>query len=111
MKRMSQHAWQELRRRVYDRDNGHCVVCGQWLDPDYWECHHRRYRSRSGKNELANLIAVCLPCHTDRIHLQPRLSLQRGWSVSRFGVAPELIPVRYYDGTERTLHNTLESAA
>ena len=100
-----------IRAQVFIRDGGCCVPCGIPLDSESWECHHRRYRSRGGSDDLFNLIACCQPCHADRIHGSPELALQRGWAVSQFGPGPELIPVRYADGREVLLSNDAEVAA
>lgn len=112
MKRaISSREWAALRRQVFDRDNGSCVVCGKTLDPDWWECHHRRYRSRGGRNELCNLVAVCPnPCHLT-IHSRSYDALAVGWAVSRYGAGPELVPVLYADGCKRLLTNDIREAA
>lgn len=103
--------WSELRRLVWIRDGGRCVACGTYLE-EWWECHHRRYRSRRGHDELANLIALCPSCHKTRVHEDyTGLAEVSGWSVSAYGDGPELIPVRYFDGESRLLTNDSEMAA
>jgi hypothetical protein len=102
-----------LKRAVWNRDQGCCVVCGAALSEDFWEAHHRRFRSRGGRDELVNLIAVCInPCHRQRIHLDVTGAAEAaGWAVSQFGVGPESIPVRYHDGRSVLLTNDMEKAA
>ena len=43
---------------VLDRADGMCERCGCDLSRG-WECHHRRFRSQGGTNEVANLAALC----------------------------------------------------
>ncbi len=42
--------------------------------------HHRKLRSKGGKDELVNLIWVCR-AHHDAIHLSPALAYEKGWLV------------------------------
>lgn len=44
------------RRIVEERCGGLCEGCGE---KPATELHHRKYRSRSGGNEVENLIALC----------------------------------------------------
>jgi len=50
-----------LRRQVLARDAGRCgnPRCHHGAD----HCHHIVFRSRGGKTELANEVAVCATCH------------------------------------------------
>jgi hypothetical protein len=98
-----------IKRLVWVRDCGCCVVCGGALDPSWWECHHRRFRSRGGKDDLHNLIAVHPKCHLERIHGDITTAEANGWAVSRYGDGPESIPVLYADGSRVLL--TSERAA
>ena len=51
----------KLRRQVLARDGGRCgnPRCHHRAD----HCHHIVFRSRGGKTELANEVAVCTTCH------------------------------------------------
>jgi len=51
----------KLRRRVLAREAGRCgnPRCGHRAD----HCHHIVFRSRGGKTESANEVAVCTTCH------------------------------------------------
>lgn len=60
-----------LREAVYARAGGRCDCCGQALSPSRWECHHRLLRSRGGRDEAANLVALRPSCH-ERAHGKPR---------------------------------------
>ena len=46
----------KVRKIVSSRDGGACVRCGAI---GALELHHRRYRSRGGMHDAANLITVC----------------------------------------------------
>ena len=50
-----------LRRRVLAREAGRCgnPRCGHLAE----HCHHIVFRSRGGKTDLANEVAVCTTCH------------------------------------------------
>lgn len=90
--------WQKLRGQVFIRDWGRCVVCGVTLNPNAWECHHRQFKSRGGKDVPQNLIACCLMCHVPVIHEgDAALASAMGWAVSAYS-DPRTIPVRYPDG-------------
>lgn len=66
---------------VHDRAGGYCEKCGLPALPDM-ALHHRKLRSRGGKDTPANLILVHHGCHnlkTDSIHLNPAHAEQKGW--------------------------------
>ncbi len=93
-----------LRLAVYERDNGSCVICGRGVSFDWAEIHHRKYRSRGGRDELANLITLD-GCHKTAVHEDHTgLATANGWAVSRT-CEPADIPVRYADGSLRYLTN------
>ena len=49
-----------LQRQVLERDGWRCQICGSAQD---LQVHHLKFRSKSGNDELANLIALCARCH------------------------------------------------
>jgi 5-methylcytosine-specific restriction endonuclease McrA len=53
--------WWEIRKRVKQRDNGQCRVCGK---PGV-EVHHIEFRSRGGKDVMSNLVLLCKTHHDD----------------------------------------------
>lgn len=91
----TRRGWEDLRRAVYAREAGHCLLCAVRLAWDDWECHHRRLKSRQGRNELVNLVAVCHRCH-GRIHREPTWSTARGLMVPSWA-EPAIVPVYGYD--------------
>jgi len=67
---------------VLARAKGYCEACG--LPGDDFALHHRKLKSRGGKDEVANLIAVHHKCHnlgTFSIHLNPEKATMKGWMV------------------------------
>lgn len=73
-----------VRTAVLTRADGRCESCGNPLD-DFWECHHRRFKSQGGLNERQNLVALCQPCHI-------RAHGDRVWGESRGLVVPSWKP-------------------
>lgn len=57
--------WDELRHRVYRRDNYSCVNCGA-RDVEL-HAHHIVPLSRGGTNNVSNIITLCRDCH-QRLH-------------------------------------------
>lgn len=73
---------QELREAVFERDR-YCVKCGQGLREPV-AVHHRKLKSQGGRDELANLVALCSPCHNiapDSVHQNPAISMEKGYIV------------------------------
>lgn len=88
--------WTETRQLVWQRDAAHCVACGQRLDVDTWECHHRRLRAQGGGNALSNLLALCPGCHVEAHSRRLEWSEPRGY-VLRSGSDPWSTPVLRHD--------------
>jgi hypothetical protein len=83
-----------IRTAVFERACGRCEACGNPLD-DFWECHHRRFKSQGGLNERTNLVALCQMCHI-------RAHSDRSWGESRGLVVPSWkqwarVPVTLWD--------------
>jgi len=91
-----------LREAVYRRSGGYCERCGIPLNPDDWALHHRKLKSRGGKDEIVNLLALHHQCHnagTSSVHLKPLEATRRGLMVSSWS-NPADIPVTLEDGSE-----------
>ena len=72
----------KIAETVLNRAKGYCEACG--LPGDDFALHHRKLKSRGGKDEVVNLIAVHHKCHnlgTDSIHLNPETATVKGWMV------------------------------
>ena len=67
---------------VITRADGYCETCGSPGLPENMALHHRKLKSRGGKDTPANLILVHHGCHnlkTSSIHLNPAQAEQKGW--------------------------------
>ncbi len=52
--------YDELRRRVLERDGWRCQNCGSSIN---LQIHHMKARSKCGDDAVSNLIALCASCH------------------------------------------------
>ncbi|MCY4726731.1 HNH endonuclease signature motif containing protein [Nocardioides sp. STR2] len=93
LKRPSMDA--DLRTSIYCRAGGLCDRCGVGLDPDAWECHHRKLRSRGGPDTFGNLVALCSGCH-HWAHHNVALATDRGFIVPSW-MDPDEMPVWRHD--------------
>lgn len=96
---MANLAIDNLREIVYKRCKGYCEKCGLPLT-DSWALHHRKLKSRGGKDEVSNFLALHHKCHntgTDSVHLNPSIATQRGYMVSSWN-EPDESPVTLPDG-------------
>lgn len=56
--------WQELRIKIYKRDNWTCQICGIHCNKiNKIQCHHIIPYRISQDNSEGNLITLCLSCH------------------------------------------------
>ena len=62
LKRCNQLWWKELRKKVYERDNWLCQICGKHCHKDI-QCHHVFPERLGGQHTLDNLITLCRKCH------------------------------------------------
>jgi len=72
--------WARLRSLACQRAGGVCEHCARALPLNgYFELHHRWYPER---DTLANLMAVCRPCH-QAIHKGGRIKIKKGSLASK----------------------------
>jgi hypothetical protein len=93
-----------LRALVYTRARGYCEKCGSLLS-DNWALHHRKLRSRGGKDTPENLMALHHECHnlaTHSVHNNPALAKEQGFMVSSWD-DPSACPVTLANGDTVTL--------
>ena len=91
---------------VTERATFYCEVCGQ-VASESMALHHRKLKSRGGKDTPANLIRVHHECHnlgSDSIHANPAISEDRGHMVSSWK-KPEETPLLRPDGSWVLLDN------
>jgi hypothetical protein len=89
-----------LRALVYSRSVGYCEKCGGQLG-DNWALHHRKLKSRGGKDEVQNLIALHHGCHngdTDSVHFNPSHASDKGYMVGSWQ-DPSECPLTLPDGS------------
>lgn len=56
--------WDFVRYRLKSRDKNTCGVCGKHQsDGGVFQVHHIIFRSKSGTNNMKNLVALCFKCH------------------------------------------------
>lgn len=53
--------WEQIRRRIFSRDNFTCRYCG--VIGGILECDHVIPVSRGGNNDDSNLATACFPCN------------------------------------------------
>lgn len=96
--------WKYLRELVIARCQGYCEFCGLVLSEDF-ALHHRKFKSRGGRDEVDNLIALHHNCHnmgTFSVHLNIKKATESGHVVSRHA-EPSNIPLRLPNGSLVTL--------
>lgn len=106
-----------LRQVVYTRSKGYCEKCGKPLGSS-WALHHRKLRSRGGKDSPENLLALHHECHntgTNSVHLNPKMAQANGYMVSQWK-EPTECPVTLPNGdsvilTEEGTYHYLERKA
>lgn len=96
----------KLREIVYARSKGYCEKCGNQL-PESWALHHRKLKSRGGKDEVSNFVALHHGCHnldTDSVHLNPARADRLGLMVPTWQDSWEC-PLTLPDGSIVILDN------
>lgn len=81
----------EIREAVVARAAGRCDYCGRPMPAGVEDAHHRKLRTRGGKDTIENLVAVHHHCHM-WIHEHPADSTTLGFMVSSWNDEEE-IPV------------------
>lgn len=93
-----------LRTQLWLRCDGYCEKCGLPLEPS-WAMHHRKLKSRGGKDEITNVLALHHHCHnlgTRSVHLAPADATEHGYLVASWD-QPNQIAVTLGDGQEALL--------
>lgn len=90
---------QKIVALVEARAGHYCETCGRPA-LDSMALHHRKLKSRGGKDSVSNLIRIHHECHnldTDSIHKNPSIATDKGWMVSSWA-DPETEPFLQPDG-------------
>lgn len=96
--------WKSVRAIVLARCKGYCEKCGGALDENF-ALHHRKLRSRGGKDTVDNLVALHHECHnlgTNSVHLNIKKATERGLIVPTYA-NPETYPLTLANGITVTL--------
>jgi hypothetical protein len=91
---------------VAQRAGNYCEACGG-LAQESMALHHRKLKSRGGKDTPSNLIKVHHSCHnlgTHSIHSNPAWATDKGFMVSSWQ-DPDKTPMVLPDGRIVLLHN------
>jgi hypothetical protein len=59
--RLHGKALRQLCERVYDRDNGHCIICGRVV-PEGAKPHHYPQGARK-EDKMSHMVLLCYECH------------------------------------------------
>ncbi len=70
--------WQEIRKRILERDGHRCKECGI---PDFVAVAHLDHDIRN--NEEGNLATLCRPCHLSHDRYQHRTNQKETWRKKR----------------------------
>ncbi len=62
--RLSVAGYRKLRRAVFDRDDGLCIICRRPAS----DVHHVIFRSAGGADSLENCVSLCRDCHAQYAH-------------------------------------------
>lgn len=57
------HFSEKERLIIYRKTNGHCYLCGEFVDFDSFEIEHKVPLSKGGTNDLNNLFPACHCCN------------------------------------------------
>lgn len=90
----------KLVRLIEERAGNYCEVCGGPALPSM-ALHHRKLRSRGGKDTPANIIRIHHGCHnlrSDSIHLNPEKASHKGWMIGSWQ-EPSQVPFTRPDGS------------
>jgi len=60
--RLDRQSYDQLRRKVLQRDGWKCQVCGS---RQKLQVHHQQRRSQQGDDDDSNLITLCAECHEE----------------------------------------------
>lgn len=59
------------RKEIYSKTEGHCYLCGDFVDFDFFEAEHRIPLSKGGTNDLDNIFCSCHVCNTIKRDIYP----------------------------------------
>jgi hypothetical protein len=96
--------WTALREAVLARCQNYCELCGNALT-DTFALHHRKLKSRGGKDTIDNLVALHHACHNmgnNAVHLNVQKATVSGHMVPTYAT-PSEYPLHLPNGSIVTL--------
>lgn len=91
---------------VEGRAGYYCEICGLPAT-ESMALHHRKLKSRGGKDSASNLIRIHHSCHnlsSDSVHLNPKAAEEKGYMCPSWS-EPDEYPFTRPDGTQVLLLN------
>ena len=91
---------------VEQRAQGYCEACGK-PEQTTMALHHRKLKSRGGKDSVSNLMRVHHSCHnmsTGSIHANPQWAEDKGYMVASWQ-EPHEVPMHTAEGAIVLLQN------
>lgn len=65
------------RLAIYRKTEGHCYLCGEFVDFDSFEVEHRIPISKGGTNGLDNLYCSCATCNAIKRDIYPKEFMEK----------------------------------
>lgn len=65
------------RIEVYRKTEGHCYLCGEFVDFDSFEVEHNIPISKGGTNNLDNLYCSCVTCNAIKHDIYPKEFMEK----------------------------------
>ena len=114
---------EEDRKYIYNRDNGHCKLCGKQLvfsnrrrnEKGAWEMGHRRAHAEGGSSHLRNIVALCWKCNLEQgtesfADEDRKMNYDSNWDKAKNILNKELLPnATQFDMSSAHRSKTLES--
>lgn len=65
------------RLAIYRKTEGHCYLCGEFVDFDSFEVEHHMPISKGGTNDLDNLYCSCVTCNAIKRDIYPKEFMEK----------------------------------
>ena len=65
------------RKEIYKKTNGHCYLCGDFVDFNAFEVEHKIPLGKGGTNDFENLFPSCHCCNTIKHDIYPEDFMER----------------------------------
>lgn len=65
------------RMKIYRKTEGHCYLCGEFVDFDSFEIEHRIPLGKGGTNDFSNTFCSCHICNTMKNSIYPEELMEK----------------------------------